>query len=174
MCSVLTHPVIPIALSVCFPEGTVSPKLLFAGAVCSALPDLDVVGFGFGISYDHMLGHRGLTHSIAFALALGAGVTFTLFRDGGSGYGLTFIFLFLSTLSHGLLDMLTNGGLGIALWAPFSNERFFFSWRPIQVSPIGLGFFSEWGIRVLLSEFRWVWLPAAAVFVTGTVLRRFG
>jgi inner membrane protein len=174
MCSVLTHPVIPIALSVCFPEGTVSRQLIFAGAACSAIADLDVVGFSLGIGYDNMFGHRGLTHSVAFAVALGAWVTFTVFRDSESGHGLTFIFLFLSIVSHPLLDMLTNGGLGIALWAPFSSQRFFFPWRPIQVSPIGLGFFSESGMRVLLSEFSWVWLPAAAVFVTGTMIRRFG
>jgi inner membrane protein len=174
MCSVLTHPAIPIALSVCFPEGTVSPRLLLAGAACSVIADLDVVGFSLGVKYDNMLGHRGFTHSIVFAVALGAWVSLTVFRDSESGYGLTFIFLFLSTLSHSLLDMLTNGGFGIALFAPFSNERFFFPWRPIEVSPIGLGFFSEWGTRVLLSELRWVWLPATAVFITGTIVRRFG
>jgi inner membrane protein len=62
-----------------------------------------------------------------------------------------------------LLDALTNGGLGVALFAPFSNERFFFPWRPIEVSPIGAGFFSARGMRVLLSEARWIWLPAATV-----------
>ena len=61
-----------------------------------------------------------------------------------------FLFLFVSTLSHGLLDMLTNGGLGVALFVPMSNERYFFPWRPITVSPIGLSrFVSAWGLRVL-------------------------
>lgn len=174
MCSILTHSAVPLALSICFPEGTVAPKLLFAGAACSAIPDVDVVGFSMGIGYDNMFGHRGLTHSVAFAVAFGAWVAFTFFRDSEGGYALPFLFLFLSILSHPLLDMLTNGGRGIALWAPFSNERFFFPWRPIDVSPIGLRFFSERGIRVLLSEFKWVWLPATAVFITGTMLRRFG
>jgi inner membrane protein len=174
MCSILTHSAVPIALSACFPEGTVSPQLVFAGIACSAIPDLDVIGFSLGIGYDNMLGHRGLTHSVAFAVALAACVGFTVFRDDESGFVLPLIFLFLSTLSHPLLDMLTNGGRGIALWAPFSHERFFFPWRPIQVSPIGLGFFSERGIRVLLSEFRWVWLPATAVFISGSMIRRFG
>ena len=174
MCSVWTHPAIPIALSACFPEGTVSSKLLFAGAVCSAIPDLDVIGFSLRIRYGHMLGHRGLTHSIAFALALGACVTSMAFRGNEAGYGLIFLFLFLSTLSHSLLDMLTNGGLGVALFAPFSNSRFFFPWRPIEVSPVGLGFFSERGMRALLSELKWVWLPAMVVVATGSIFRRFG
>ncbi|HEU4994167.1 MAG TPA: metal-dependent hydrolase [Gemmatimonadaceae bacterium] len=40
---------------------------MFAGAACAALPDLDAIGFWMGIPYDHMLGHRGLTHSLTFA-----------------------------------------------------------------------------------------------------------
>ncbi len=30
-----------------------------------------MVGLVFGIPYEHVLGHRGLTHSIAFAMLLG-------------------------------------------------------------------------------------------------------
>jgi inner membrane protein len=172
MCSVLTHPVVPIALSVWLPEGAVSPQLLFAGAICSVVPDIDVIGFSFGITYDEMLGHRGITHSIAFAAGFSALIVLTLFGNEPQHW-LVFTFLFLSTLSHPLLDMLTNGGLGVALFAPFSNERYFWPWRPVEVSPIGLAaFFSHWGIRVLSSEFRWVWLPSAAIVVTAAILRR--
>jgi inner membrane protein len=172
MCSVLTHPLVPVALSVALPQGTATPALLLAGAACSIIPDLDVIGFRFGIRYSNMLGHRGFTHSILFAAALGALLSFTLLRNGQGNNWVVFIFLFLSTLSHALLDMLTNGGLGVALFAPFSNERYFFPWRPIEVSPIGVGsFFSEWGARVILSELRWVWLPSAAVFALGRAAR---
>ena len=65
------------------------------------------------------------------------------------------------TASHGLLDALTDGGRGIALLAPFSAERFYFPWRPIHVSPIGLRFFSARGLDVALSELQWVWVPCA-------------
>lgn len=174
MCSNITHPVVVIALSVCFPRSAISPGLVVAGAICSMIPDLDVIGFKFGIRYNDMLGHRGFTHSIIFAAALAALLSFTLFRNGELNLWLIFLFLFLSTLSHPLLDMLTNGGLGIALFAPFSNARFFFPWRPIEVSPIGIGsFFSEWGIRVILSELKWVWLPSAIVFAFGYLIRRY-
>jgi inner membrane protein len=175
MCSVITHPAVPLALSACLPQGAVSPSLLLAGAACSVIPDLDVIGFRFGIRYNDMLGHRGFTHSIVFAAVLGGLLTLTLFRDDQGGNWLTFIFLLLSTLSHSLLDMLTNGGLGVGLFAPFSNERYFFPWRPIEVSPIGVGsFFSAWGVRVILSEIRWVWLPSALVYVVGSMIRRYG
>ena len=45
---------------------------------------------------------------------------------------------------------------GVAFFAPFNNTRFFFPWRPIEVSPIGLSFFSTRGMAVLLSELIWI------------------
>lgn len=48
--------------------------------------------------------------------------------------------VFAATASHALLDMLTDGGLGVALFVPVSNARLFFPVRPIAVSPIGAGF----------------------------------
>jgi inner membrane protein len=73
------------------------------------------------------------------------------------------VFFAAITASHGLLDALTNGGRGIAFFAPFSNHRFFFPWRPIQVSPIGVGFFSARGLAVLQSELRWILLPSVII-----------
>lgn len=175
MCSVITHPVVPVALSFLLPRGAATTALVLTGALCSVIPDLDVIGFKFGIRYSDMLGHRGLSHSILFAAALGALLSLTLFRHSEGGFWIIFLYLFLSTLSHTLLDMLTNGGLGVALFAPFSNERYFFPWRPIEVSPIGVSsFFSEWGLRVISSELRWVWLPSAVVSALGYVVRRYG
>jgi inner membrane protein len=174
MCSIITHPAIPLALSGFLPQENVSPDLLLAGAVCSIVPDLDVVGFRFGIRYGDMLGHRGFTHSLLFAVILAALLMFTLFRNRAGKTWVILLFLFLSTLSHPLLDMLTNGGLGVALFAPFSDERYFFPWRPIEVSPLTVGkFFSDWGARVIISELKWVWLPSAVVFTIGQVIRRY-
>ena len=48
----------------------------------------------------------------------------------------------LVVASHGLLDALTDGGLGAALLWPFSDERFFAPWRPLPVAPIGARFWS--------------------------------
>jgi inner membrane protein len=173
MCTVITHPAVPIALSVLVPQESASSSLLIAGALCSIAPDLDVVGFEFGIEYGDMLGHRGFTHSIFFAALLAVFVTFAFFRNSSGSQLLIFLFLFISTLSHPMLDALTNGGLGVGFFAPFSNERYFFAYRPIEVSPIGVGdFFSERGLKVLLSELRWVWLPSAFCFGLGHLIKR--
>lgn len=173
MCTVITHPAVPIALSVLLPPDTASPSLLIAGSACSVIPDLDVIGFSFGIKYSDMLGHRGLTHSISFAAGLAAVTSLTVFHDSHDSQPVIFLFLFLSTLSHPMLDALTNGGLGVGFFAPFSKKRYFFPYRPIKVSPIGLiGFLSPRGFDVLLSELRWVWLPSSLFFALGHLLKR--
>ncbi|MDR1227509.1 MAG: metal-dependent hydrolase [Azoarcus sp.] len=62
--------------------------------------------------------------------------------------------------SHIALDAATNGGLGVAAFWPFSDERYFLPWRPIRVSPLNPRvFMSERGLAVLRSGFLWVWLP---------------
>lgn len=131
------------------------------------LPDIDVVGFAFGVRYGSMLGHRGLTHSIAFALLTGAVVGSLFFRRRPGQLSRLQLILYFTfvTLSHPLLDALTNGGLGVALFAPFSSARYFFPWRPIEVSPLGVGFFSERGAAVIASEIIWVWLPALLIYL---------
>jgi inner membrane protein len=173
MCTVITHPAVPIALSAWLPPDTASSSLLIAGSMCSVIPDLDIIGFELGIEYGDMLGHRGFTHSIFFALALAAFVTFTFFPNSGGNLAVIFFFLFLSTLSHPLLDALTNGGLGVGLFAPFSSKRYFFPYRPIQVSPLGItSLISRRGLAVLLSEARWVWLPALVLFSAGRLCRQ--
>jgi inner membrane protein len=73
MPSLLSHPAVPLALAAALPREIISPGLIVLGMVCSTVPDLDVVGFRFGISYGHVLGHRGLSHSALFAALLADG-----------------------------------------------------------------------------------------------------
>jgi inner membrane protein len=175
MPSVVSHPAVPLALAPLLPDGLRSPGVIFLGVVCSVLPDLDVVGFGFGVPYGHFLGHRGLSHSIAFAAFLSAGLAWLLPIETQTSRLTLLGFLFLSTMSHGLLDALTSGGLGVAFFAPFENSRYFFPWRPIRVSPISVrAFLSATGARVLRSEVQWIWLPAALVAGLLMWLRRPG
>jgi inner membrane protein len=137
------------------------------------LPDADVIGFAVGIRYGSMFGHRGLTHSVAFAVLTGVIVALFVSRKTQAlGRGVLILYFTLATLSHPLLDMLTNGGLGVALFAPLSGERYFLPWRPIEVSPIGMRFFSGRGLDVVVSEIVWVWLPAALVLSSAWLYRK--
>ncbi|MFN8164687.1 MAG: metal-dependent hydrolase [Bacteroidia bacterium] len=141
-------------------------KLFLLGAICAALPDIDAIGFHMGIPYGSTFGHRGFTHSIFFSVVLAIIVMRVFYskeKKAGPKAALFFYF-FLSTLSHPLLDMLTNGGLGVALFSPFSNQRYFFPFHPVRVSPISVGgFFTQRGLEVFKSEFYWIWLPSFVV-----------
>lgn len=166
MASIFGHVAASSALGYSFfQQQTRTATLLMAG-FCAFAPDLDVLAFRFGIPYGSQWGHRGWTHSVVFALIFGALMTLLLkaVSPKGSVSYKTGIWLIISTLSHPLLDMMTNGGRGCALWWPFSTERLFFPVRPIQVSPMGVrGFISEWGLRVLMSEMIWIGIPALSM-----------
>jgi hypothetical protein len=57
--------------------------------------------------------------------------------------------------------------------APFSNTRYFFPCRPLEVSPIGLSwFFSARGGAVIKNEMVWVWAPAFAFALTMWLLQK--
>jgi len=131
--------------------------LLLALPCFALLPDLDVVSFKLGIPYAAPLGHRGASHSIVAALALGVLGGLALRRPGRSAWR-SILLVTCVVASHGLLDTLTDGGLGVALLWPLSNQRYFAPLRPIPVAPIGLRLFSAWGLRVLAFELA-VFLP---------------
>jgi len=172
---VFSHAIVGAALGTAFWRPGTPTHYWIAGALLAAVPDLDSIGFRFGIDYGDMLGHRGLTHSFVFAAILAAVVMALAFPSGAGSIPRThvWLYLFLATASHGLLDALTNGGLGVAFFAPFDNGRYFFPFTPIQVSPISVrAFFSEWGVRVLMSELVWVWMPSAIFAGTALWLRR--
>lgn len=172
MASAFSHIAIPAVLYATLKCKTVNLKLFLLATICAVIPDADVIAFKFGIPYESEWGHRGFTHSLVFALAL-ACISILLHRRLNSRPWTVFWICFISCVSHPLLDMITNGGLGVALFWPFSAERLFFPFRPIQVSPIGVGnFFSEKGLSVITSELIWILIPALVFGVTGAVLRR--
>ena len=160
MSSIFTHPAPILALGVALGVRRIPARLFVVAVIFSILPDIDTVGFRFGISYGSWLGHRGFSHSLLFALLCGAFGAWVAPCLKVSRL-LSGTVCFLAVASHIALDALTNGGLGVAAFWPFSDERFFFPWQPIQVSPLRLkAFFTTYkGLRVIASELLWVWLP---------------
>lgn len=160
MATIFTHPIIPISAAIGLGTRVITMRLLLVACIASVLPDIDVIGFKLHIPYSSDFGHRGFTHSLVFALLVG--FIGMLFAPSMHTTRLNcFIVLTLATVSHGLIDACTSGGLGIALLWPFDNHRYFFDWRPIKVSPIGVSrFFTERGWVVILSELKYVWFPA--------------
>ena len=165
MPTIFSHAAVPLAIGLGLGAPVISRRLLALGVVASMLPDFDVLAFKLGIAYADGFGHRGASHSLMFALlvALCACCFTPALR---SSRQTTFAFIALVTASHGFMDMFTNGGLGIGLLWPYSEQRFFMPWQVIEVSPIGTRFFSPRALPVLQSELRWVWLPCFMLFLS--------
>jgi inner membrane protein len=124
---------------------------MVAWSALSLLPDVDVVGFSLGVRYGDPWGHRGATHSLTLAVAAGLAVGLAA-RRFGHPFRRTALFASAVLASHGLLDTLTDGGLGCALFWPFDLTRYFAPWRPIPVAPIGPAFLSPYGLIVSATE----------------------
>ena len=155
----LGHVAVGLAAGRAFRGRRRRPMLAFA--LLALAPDADVIGFRLGIPYASPFGHRGSAHSLLFAGLLALTLATLGGRSSSPGEqsspprtgrlwwaGVTFAVV----ASHGLLDTLTDGGLGVALLWPFSHARFFAPWRPIPVAPIGLALLSRRGLYVMLTE----------------------
>jgi inner membrane protein len=174
MASAFSHAIVALAMGKAFHNKELRWRELFLGALCSVVPDFDVIGLYVGIQYGDLWGHRGVTHSIMFAALLAASLVAVWYR-GKDMFGMMglFLYFFLCTLSHGVPDAMTNGGLGVAFFSPFDTTRYFFPVRPVLVSPIGVSeFFGEYGVRILASEAIWIWLPSGVVFLMLRVAQR--
>ena len=169
MATILTHPIIPLTCGLCcnllLGKQQISRPLLLLGMFCAIVPDFDVIAFKLGIAYESAFGHRGISHSLLFAAVLGAVAALFHKKLDGSAWQ-TWCFISFATASHGMLDALTTGGLGVEFFWPVSLERYFFPWQFIAVSPIGLRFLSERGWLVVQSELLTVWLPCALLLAT--------
>ena len=172
MATIITHPLVPIAAAYLIGRDKIPPRLLITASIASIIPDLDVIAFRFGIPYGDPFGHRGFSHSLSFAALVGLiGLCFKNYFKGS--IGIIFIMLFIGSASHGILDALTDGGQGVAFFWPFTNERYFFPVRPVEVSQIGLrNFLTPRGMTVLWSEFILIWIPAFLVLAAITITRK--
>lgn len=177
MPTMFTHPAVPLALFTGLGKQKITVRLVVIGALFSILPDFDVIAFVFGIPYSSQWGHRGFTHSLFFALVFSGFFAITLANWMKTSRVTALVFLFIAMGSHGVLDMLTDGGLGIAVLWPFDHTRYFFPAQVLKVSPIGMSFFSEWGLKTIISELFWIWLPAVVLVIlmiaSGRIYRQF-
>jgi inner membrane protein len=84
MPTIFSHAVFAAVSGTAVLKKPVSAWFWLLTALCSIIPDADVIGLAFGIRYNHPLGHRGLTHSLLFAVFFGTLVAF--FRAQIPGY----------------------------------------------------------------------------------------
>ncbi len=173
MATLLTHALLGASLGqAAKPRSLKGAGFWIIAAFCSMLPDIDVIGFRMGVRYGALWGHRGMTHSLFFAAILASLVAFALSRNLRQGTK-TGLLLFVIVASHGVLDAMTNGGLGVAFFSPFDTRRYFLPWMPIAVSPIGIGrAFSTRSLHILWTEMVWLWAPIAVLTILLWLVRR--
>jgi inner membrane protein len=169
-----SHAIVAAAIGRAYTPRPLPIRFWILSAGCAIAPDFDVICRRFGIAYTDMLGHRGVTHSLLFAVILSAFIVFVAFRKPIEEVSKAKLFalLFLATVSHGILDAMVDGTLGVAFFAPFSPNRYFLPWRPIVSSPIGWSFLSVTGATVLMNEFVWLWVPSLVVIFAPWLRKR--
>jgi inner membrane protein len=129
--------------------------VVFAGL--ALLPDADVLLVALGTCDGGVCGHRGASHSLPMAIAIGflAGL---LARRLKWPVLRTMIATTIAVGSHALLDVLGAGGRGLPLLWPFSDHRFISPIRIFPDAPRGLAFLSWPGLLSIGIEFV-VFLP---------------
>lgn len=105
---------------------------IIAFALLALSPDLDLVTASLGVprGTGSPLDHRGFTHSVFFALAIG-GLVGAVVRGTPMRRYFTGFCAFIALASHGLLDTMSRLGNGPLLFWPFSSAFYEFPWRPI-------------------------------------------
>lgn len=146
----VSHALAAGAIGAILAPATTTRRYWIVGVACAVAVDLDAIGRPFGYpDIAFVGGHRALTHSLPFAVALGAVATVAFFRGpawDGHRWRVA-AYLMLATATHGLLDLLTTRGQGVGLLMPFNWIRYEAAWRPVRG----------------LNELWIVWLPLMAI-----------
>ena len=169
MPSSIAHAAAGLAVATAFRPGGATRRYWWAAGLCAVLPDLDAIGRPFAGAHGDLAilgGHRGFTHSIAFAVMLGAIVAWGFFREQRhlARARLSICFA-LATASHGLLDALNTRGEGVKLFSPFSDRRIEFAWQPIDPHPawVATGTAFSRFYSLIGNELLWVILPCVLI-----------
>ncbi|HEV2670659.1 MAG TPA: metal-dependent hydrolase [Gemmatimonadales bacterium] len=149
----LSHATVGFAIAAWAQRPPLSRRLCLVAAACAALPDIDYLGWP--------VAHRGITHSIAFALlgALAATIIFFRSSEWRQRRARIALILGMASLSHGLLDGLSTYSYAIEYFAPFSTQRFRLWWTPLG-DPEGrlVGQLVQEALVVLLPAIVLIWL----------------
>jgi inner membrane protein len=128
------------------PTRTLLASLAVYSAI-SVVPDLDVISGAFDLRHPHPFSHRGATHSPAAAalVAVAAAAVAHVRNRSAVGVGLA---VFLVVVSHGVIDMLGQGGKGVAVLWPLSDARFHAPVRVLPSVPVEQRFSTTAGLEV--------------------------
>ncbi len=168
MASLFAHAAVPLITrgAVSLPKH-LERRVIVAAVVLSCWPDLDYVTLAFEVRPNELLGHRGLTHSLIVAAVVSLACAAVAFRSLGLGsraWWRVAAFLFGAAASHGILDAMTTGDVGVALFAPVENARHMLPLKLIASCPGGLNeYLGYWGLLTITNEVLYVVIPLALV-----------
>lgn len=161
MPTIYTHAIVGAGLgNLCIPQRR---RWLFWALVIllPVTPDLDAFSKS---AYGSITGHRGFTHSLVFAALVGVMTAFLVHRALRVKLWALSVLFFAVTASHSILDMFTDGGFGIPLLWPVTDQRFG-PYGPIRVTGGDL-------TRSITTEIWYVWLPTAGLAAMTIIFRR--
>jgi inner membrane protein len=159
--SAIAHAAVALARGAAGVPEELDRRLFVATIACACWPDLDYGTLLFEVRPNETFGHRGGTHSLFVAIVVAAIVAFAFFR---AQFLRVFSFLAVAGASHGILDAMTAGDLGVALFWPLTSARFHFPFALLASCPVGMNeYFGYWGILTIANEVLYVVLPIALV-----------
>jgi inner membrane protein len=169
MATLYTHAAVGLGLSKLLTDRPLPWSFWALAAVLPVMPDLDVFS---NCADGTFCGHRGFTHSLAFAAVLAVTAALATFRWFNLRFWPLAGVFFAITASHAVLDSLTNGGAGVAVFWPISSERFG-PYGPIHVADLGFGLPNPWTSRSIRTELVYVWLPMGLLLALVEGCRRW-
>lgn len=167
MATLYTHAVAGLGLARLYAGRPMPWSYWTMAAVLPLIPDFDVFST---YPYGSPLGHRGISHSLVFALATGMIAACVLSRPYRRQWWVLAALFFAIVASHGLLDALTRGGEYIPFFWPLGGR--YGNWGPIPVSDICFDLPDPRSSRAIRSELLWVWLPTILVVALTIAYRR--
>src|SRR6187549_3120601 len=81
MPTIFSHAIFASSIGSAFRSTQKQARFWILTGMCAMLPDADAISFAFGVRYDSMFGHRGITHSIAFAVIVGIVVSILFYSQ---------------------------------------------------------------------------------------------
>lgn len=124
----LTHTVLGACLGEAIAGKQLGKKAMLIGALANNLPDIDVLTAFWTGTVEELLVHRGITHSILFALVVSPLLAFMFYRfskNGSASYKRWLVLISSGLFLHILMDAFTTYGTG--WFEPFSHHRVTFN-----------------------------------------------
>lgn len=122
---IVTHFALGICTAEIFRRKEEGKGILLLGGIVQCFPDIDTVAGLFLPADRSLLIHRGLTHSLSFAVVGGfilSLMIYQIFKRKGRLFSQIFLFILFQLTLHDLLDLCNAYGTG--LLEPFSHQRF--------------------------------------------------